>query len=207
MNQSSGQWDERYGEEQQIWSGSPNALLVRELSGLPPGRIVDVGCGEGADAIWLAQRGWQVVAVDVSAVAIERGKRSEANQPTEKTRFSVDWRLGAFEHLAIDDTRFDVVSAFYPALLRADGTALARLLGAVAPGGTLLFVHHANVDREKAIERGFDPDDYLNDTDVVAGLGRGWSVEAHEVLERDIHGGAGAHHAHDVLLRARRAAR
>lgn len=204
MNQTSGEWNARYGEGEQIWSGEPNSLLVRELSGVTAARIVDVGCGEGADAIWLARRGWQVVAVDVSGVAIERAKSNEAKQPISQTGLSVDWRLGAFEHLPIDEPGFDVVSAFYPSLHKADGTALARLLGAVRPGGTLIFVHHAQIDRERALERGYDPADYLSDTDVAAALGRGWRVEAHDVLEGDIRGGAGAHHRHDVLLRARR---
>ncbi len=204
MDSTSGEWNARYGEGEQIWSGEPNSLLVRELSDVAPARIVDVGCGEGADAIWLARRGWQVVAVDVSGVAIERARKNEASQPAPREGLPVDWRLGAFEHLPIDECGFDVVSAFYPSLIKSDGTALARLLGAVGPGGTLLFVHHAHVDRERALERGYDPADYLSDTDVAAALGRGWRIEAHDVVERDVRGGAGAHHRHDVLLRARR---
>ncbi|WP_433292157.1 class I SAM-dependent methyltransferase [Actinoplanes sp. CA-030573] len=65
-------WDERYRESDRIWSGNPNEALVAEVADLPPGRALDLGCGEGADAVWLAKRGWQVTAVDISGVALER---------------------------------------------------------------------------------------------------------------------------------------
>jgi SAM-dependent methyltransferase len=65
-------WDARYAESPQIWSGRPNVVLAREAAALEPGRALDLGCGEGADAVWLAQRGWRVTAVDISGVALER---------------------------------------------------------------------------------------------------------------------------------------
>src|SRR5690349_24226678 len=63
-------WDERYRSADRIWSGNPNPHLVTTVTGLPPGTALDVGCGEGADAVWLAEQGWQVTALDVSAVAL-----------------------------------------------------------------------------------------------------------------------------------------
>src|SRR5882724_9759517 len=66
-------WEGRYQEHDHIWSGKPNALLVREVAALPPGAALDLGCGEGGDAIWLAQQGWRVTAVDISATALRRG--------------------------------------------------------------------------------------------------------------------------------------
>ncbi|MDQ6848845.1 MAG: class I SAM-dependent methyltransferase [Actinomycetota bacterium] len=65
-------WDQRYAEMPQVWSGRPNAALVAEVTALPPGRPLDVGCGEGADAVWLAGQGWEVTALDVSQVALKR---------------------------------------------------------------------------------------------------------------------------------------
>ncbi|MDT7576084.1 MAG: hypothetical protein QOH17_2417, partial [Pseudonocardiales bacterium] len=65
-------WDERYASLDQVWSGRPNGALVAEVAQLRPGRVLDVGCGEGADAVWLAQQGWDVTALDVSQVALER---------------------------------------------------------------------------------------------------------------------------------------
>lgn len=71
-------WDQRYRSRDQLFSGAPNGVLVTEVTGLPPGRALDVGCGEGADAIWLASRGWQVTAVDISRVAVERAAAQAA---------------------------------------------------------------------------------------------------------------------------------
>jgi hypothetical protein len=100
---------------------------------------------------------------------------------------------------------FDLVSAQYPALLRTPGDDAERaLLAAVAPGGTLLVVHHADFDPELAKEHGFDPADYVSPADVAALLDDRWQVEVDEKRARDITGGAGAHHTHDLVLRARR---
>jgi 2-polyprenyl-3-methyl-5-hydroxy-6-metoxy-1,4-benzoquinol methylase len=66
------EWDNRYSDRQQLWSGQPNGSLVAEVAGLTPGRVLNVGCGEGADAVWLARRGWDVTALEVSGVALER---------------------------------------------------------------------------------------------------------------------------------------
>jgi len=66
------EWDRRYAEHGQLWSGKPNGTLVAEVAGLTPGRVLDVGCGEGADAVWLTRNGWDVTALEVSGVALER---------------------------------------------------------------------------------------------------------------------------------------
>ncbi|GAA5144654.1 class I SAM-dependent methyltransferase [Pseudonocardia eucalypti] len=74
-------WDERYGQREQLWSGEPNGPLVVEVSGLAPGRALDVGCGEGGDAIWLARRGWRVTAMDISQVALDRAAEAAKTPP------------------------------------------------------------------------------------------------------------------------------
>lgn len=128
-------WDERYAEA--VWSGNPNMALVHEVAAMTPGTALDVGCGEGADAIWLAEKGWQVTGLDVSAVGIDRGRAAAADAGVE-----IEWLVTGL--LGLDENRrFDLVSAFYPVLLRSDDRNAERaLLRAVAPGGTLLFVHH-----------------------------------------------------------------
>src|SRR4051812_25376983 len=84
------EWDARYGEPgDALWSGRPNGRLVAELADLAPGRALDVGCGEGADAIWLAQRGWTVTAIDVSDVAVGRARAN-----AERLGVGVDWIVG-----------------------------------------------------------------------------------------------------------------
>src|SRR5258705_2397341 len=71
------EWDARYSERDgTMWSGRPNGRLVAEADGLTPGRALDVGCGEGADAIWLARRGWTVTAIDISHVAVSPAREA-----------------------------------------------------------------------------------------------------------------------------------
>ena len=109
------------------------------------------------------------------------------------------------EDLELPDIGFDLVSAHYPALLHApDDRAAQALLAAVSPGGTLLVVHHADVDVEKAKSYGFDPADYLSHEDVVAMLGADWDVEVARRRLRDVPAGIEGQHTHDDVIVARR---
>ncbi|MCX5399969.1 bifunctional 2-polyprenyl-6-hydroxyphenol methylase/3-demethylubiquinol 3-O-methyltransferase UbiG [Streptomyces sp. NBC_00102] len=134
-------WDERYRRSDRIWSGNPNTVLVREVSGVRPGRALDLGCGEGADAVWLAGLGWQVTATDLSRVALERAAVHAADAGVADR---VDWQwhdLGA----SFPDGEFDLVSAQFLHSM-ADlprERILRRAAAAVAPGGILLVVGHA----------------------------------------------------------------
>ncbi|WP_374453993.1 class I SAM-dependent methyltransferase [Nocardioides sp.] len=189
-------WDDRYGDAA-MWSGHPNEALVREVAGLAPGTALDVGCGEGADAVWLARRGWTVEGLDVSGKALARARAA-----AEEAGVEVRWLHQGLEDLA-EDAAYDLVSVFYPALLRADGAVIDVLLDAVAEGGTLLVVHHAHVDRERAREHGFDPDDYVRHEDVLASLSpTDWTIEVAGEQGRTAPEGPGAHHHTDLVLRA-----
>ncbi|MBT2532676.1 class I SAM-dependent methyltransferase [Arthrobacter sp. ISL-48] len=143
-------WDEMYRSRPQIWSGKPNPQLVREAAGLRPGKALDLGCGEGADAIWLAQQGWAVTAVDVSAVALER---AATHEKTALDRESVHAGEGAipsrirWEQRDLEEWMpegaFDLVSSQFLHLpsMAWRGPLLAAA-AAVKPGGTLLIVGH-----------------------------------------------------------------
>jgi SAM-dependent methyltransferase len=193
-------WDQRYAEMGQVWSGHPNGALVSEVTGLPAGLALDVGCGEGADAVWLAGQGWEVTALDVSQVALERAARH-----AEHAHARVQWVHAGLVDAQLPAGTFDLVSAQYPALLRtADHTAERKLLAAVAPGGVLVVVHHADVDAAEAKARGFDPADYVMPADVARLLDDTWQLEVSERRPRHVAGGAGAHHTADIVLRARR---
>ncbi|MGA5494763.1 class I SAM-dependent methyltransferase [Streptomyces cinereoruber] len=197
------EWDTRYSERQQLWSGQPNGALVAEVADLSPGRALDVGCGEGADAIWLARSGWDVTALEVSGVALARAAAHARDAGAD-----VRWVHAGLAEAALPPGSFDLVSAQYPALLRTPDAAAERaLLDAVAPGGVLLLVHHAGMDehRPEREDDAFDPADYVWPSMVAALLGDDWRIEVDEERPRVVpEGGAGAHHTDDVVLRARR---
>jgi SAM-dependent methyltransferase len=135
-------WENRYRETERFWSGNPNRLLVREVEHLPPGTALDLGCGEGGDAVWLAARGWRVTAVDIAETALARSAR-HAEEAGVADRI-------AFERHELGVTfpvgQFDLVSAQFlqsPVALDQDGV-LRSAARAVAVGGTLLVVMHGS---------------------------------------------------------------
>jgi SAM-dependent methyltransferase len=196
------EWDARYSEHDgAMWSGQVNGRLVAEVAELTPGRALDVGCGEGADAIWLARRGWTVSAIDVSDVAVRR-----AQEAGEQAGVSVEWVRGDVLQTAFPARSFDVVSMQYPALPKAAGeAAVRRLLDTVRPGGLLLAVYHDLDDehREHMKSRGVDPADYVGADDLGRLLGDDFTVELHAVEPR-IDPPPGSPHIADIVVRARR---
>ena len=198
----SGEWDARYTEgDGPMWSGRPNGRLVSEVADLAPGRALDVGCGEGADAIWLARRGWTVTGIDISDVAVGR-----AREAAEMAGATVEWLSDDALHTPFPARTFDLVSLQYPALPKAAGDAAVRtLLDAVRPGGLLLAVYHDLDDehREHMKSRGIDPARYVGVDDLGRLLGNEFTVERHAVEPR-IDAPSGAKHIADVILRARR---
>ena len=220
------EWDRRYSERGQMWSGAPNGALVAEVSALPPGRVLDVGCGEGADAIWLAERGWTVTAIEPSGVALAR-----AAEQAGRVGADIAWVHAGLVEAGLPAGSFDLVSAMYPALLRSPtGVAERVLLDTVASGGVLLVVHHVGMDQPHEHRHEAHDDDHAHADDgsegrdvpadqpqfrhedfvtvgMIAALldGDAWDVEVHEERARVIpDGGAGAHHRDDIVLRARR---
>ena len=181
-------WDDRYRESERIWSGNPNTALVREVEDMAPGRALDLGCGEGADAIWLARRGWRVTAVDISGVALERAARNAAEVADR-----IDWQrhdLGT----SFPAGSFDLVSAQF---LHSSGDLpreriLRTAAGAVAPGGVLLVVGHAGFppwEEHPHPELHLPtPQDVLDDLDLPD---EEWEVlvcEEHERIQNDPNG-------------------
>lgn len=134
-------WESHYGERDRVWSGRVNTRLAEIAEQLPAGRALDLGCGEGADAIWLAERGWRVVAADVSTTALQRA--------TDDARSRGVLERIDFQHHDLSesfpDGSFDLVSAqFLHSPLEFDRAALLRPAAqAVAPGGVLVIVDHA----------------------------------------------------------------
>ncbi|GAA1168223.1 SAM-dependent methyltransferase [Kitasatospora gansuensis] len=132
-------WDERYGQSDRIWSGDPNAALIRETAGLTPGTVLELGCGEGADAIWLAAQGWRVTASDVSRVALARAAEHAA---AEGVGDRIDWQRHDLA-ATFPAGHYDLVTASFlysPDLPRTE--ILRTAAAAVTPGGTLLIIGH-----------------------------------------------------------------
>ncbi|HEX2284201.1 MAG TPA: class I SAM-dependent methyltransferase [Mycobacterium sp.] len=134
-------WEQRYSENDRIWSGRVNVRLAEVAEPLSPGRALDVGCGEGGDAMWLAARGWQVVAVDVSQIALQRAA-------DDARRRNVLDRIDFQQHDLSESFpagTFDLVSAqFLHSPVELDRPRLLRRAAdAVAPGGLLVIVDHA----------------------------------------------------------------
>ena len=200
-------WDHRYGGEERMWSANPNGTFVREATGLAPGRALDVGAGEGADVIWLAERGWHVIAADISANALAR-----VSAEADRRRLVVGTLSGdANDPNAYPSASFDLVSLQYGSFLRTpDQRGLHNLLGAVAPGGTLLVVGHDLTPLLGPIgadtqTRMFDPGAYVGVEEIAAAVREadGWTIEVHEVRDRPP-GSASTHHVSDVVLRAKK---
>jgi 2-polyprenyl-3-methyl-5-hydroxy-6-metoxy-1,4-benzoquinol methylase len=171
-------WDERYGSSDRIWSGQPNTQLVAQVADLPPGDALEVGSGEGADAIWLASRGWRVTAVDVSRVALERGARAAVaagvqDMITWEQRDMLSWDPGS--------ERFDLVSAQFMHLPRpAQDSMHGRLAAAVRPGGTLLIVGHLHDELHAHIAPRFRPAE-----EIAAALDpEAWQIIVATAVER-----------------------
>ena len=175
-------WEERY-RDAPVWSGRPNVLLVREVADLPPGTALDLGCAEGADAVWLAQRGWRVTGVDVSPTALRRAAAHAADAGVV-----VDWQHHDLARTFPDGT-FDLVCAQY--LHSPDevpgrrDAVLRRATAAVAPGGLLLVVGHAAHTPWSAQHHHV----HLPTTgEVLAALALDatWRVELEDVVDRDV---------------------
>jgi SAM-dependent methyltransferase len=196
------EWDARYSERDGArWSGRPNGRLVAEVAGLRRGRALDVGCGEGADAIWLARGGWTVTAIDISDVALRRARAA-----ADLAGAAVEWICGDALQIAFPAGSFALLSMQYPALPKAAGEVAVRaLLDTVRPGGLLLAVYHELDDehREHMKSRGVDPADYVGADDLGQLLGDDFTVELHGVESR-IDPPPDNPYIADIVLRARR---
>lgn len=211
-------WNNRYGERDRIWSGRVNPILAREASTLTPGTALDLGCGEGADAIWLATAGWQVTAVDVAETALARARE-------HATAGGVADRIVWEQHdlaKSFPVGSFDLVSAqfLHSPVEMPRGEILRTAAAAVAPGGSLLVVGHfgmppgstppsdaGQADAEQhhpAQHADMDlptPDEVLADLNLPEGE---WEVVVSELVDRTATGADGVtRDLTDSILRVR----
>jgi SAM-dependent methyltransferase len=186
------EWDERYAASDLVWSAEPNQFVVSLTENLEPGSAVDLGAGEGRNALWLAETGWQVTAVDFSTAAVDRGRAREGGD-------RVDWQVADVTAYEPED-RFDLVLLCYLHLPRqVMRRVLDHAASWVAPGGHLVVVGHAVRNLTDGVGGPQDPD-RLQDEDMLAEAAQALVVERLEEVERETPNGT----AIDVVLRARR---
>lgn len=198
-------WDDRYRSHTALWSGNPNPQLVAEAAGLTPGTALDVGCGEGADVIWLAEHGWQATGVDISAVALERAA-GHAAAAGAGIAGRITW---LHQDLTVwaPPQPYDLVSAQYvhvPSALRL--VLFERLADAVAPRGTLLIVGHHPSDMHTTVPRPKMPDLFYSGDDIAEHLDPDqWDVVTNAAAPRSATDPDGRSvTVHDTVVRATR---
>jgi SAM-dependent methyltransferase len=190
-------WNRRHGEAGLLFGAEPNRFLVAEVEGLAPGRALDVACGSGRNAVWLAARGWQVTGVDFSGVALEQARGLAAERGVD-----VEWVEADVLEWQPPEGVFDLVAVLYlqvPAGERR--AALARAATALAPGGTLLVVGHHSENLEHGFGGPKDPRVLYSAEDAAADLD-GLEIEKAEAVLRPVQD---ERDAIDALVRARRA--
>ncbi len=198
-------WDERYRSSGALWSGEVNPQLAREAVYLVPGAALDAGCGEGADAIWLAERGWRVTAVDFSRVALARGAAHAAELGAGVAR-RIDWLRADLTEWAPSEASYDLVSAQFMHLPKEPRESMfRRLAAAVAPGGTLLIVGHHPSDLQTTIPRPPLPELFFTAGDIATLLdAQQWTIDVNDARARSAVDPEGRTvTVHDAVLRAR----
>jgi ubiquinone/menaquinone biosynthesis C-methylase UbiE len=195
---SAAEWDARYAGSDLVWGAEPNRFVATELADLPPGRALDVACGEGRNAIWLAGHGWSAVGVDFSATAIARARRlAERAGVADRTEFGV----GDVVAGELPQGLFDAAVVAYlhlPAVERR--LVLQRAAGRVSPGGVLLVVGHDSTNLTEGVGGPQDAAVLYTADDVVADIGPGFAVTKAERMHRPVLTGDGEATAVDVLV-------
>lgn len=192
------QWDERYSTSELIWTGRANQFVERHLADLAPGTAVDLGAGEGRNAVWLAQRGWTVTAVDFSSVGLDKARRLAAEHGVDIAVECADATTWA------PDGEVDLVVLSYLQLPAAQQrTVLERSASWLAPGGTLFVIAHDRSNVEHGHGGPPSTEVCYSVDDTVAALD-GLDITTAEVAQRSVDTPDGPKTALDTLVIARR---
>jgi SAM-dependent methyltransferase len=192
-------WDRRYEGSELLWSAEPNQFLVAEVADLPPGRALDLAAGEGRNAVWLAERGWEVTAVDFSEVALEKAARL-----AEGRGVNIWWVVADLRTYTPPPDAFELVLVLYLHLPRNElREILPRAAGALVPGGILLVVGHDRLNLVEGHGGPSDPD-ILYTPEEIAGDLPLLILERAGRVRRPVATDLGEAQAVDTLVRARR---
>jgi len=194
-------WDRRYSGTELVWTAQANRFLVEEVGDLAPGRALDVACGEGRNAVWLAERGWRVTGVDFSQVGLEKARALASARGVQAELVAADLREYHPEQRA-----FDLVATFYLQVPPDQRRLIMRTLAeAVADGGVLLVVAHDTSNLEHGYGGPQNAAVLYTADDVTADLdGTGLEVERAQTVARPVQVDGGERVALDSLVRARR---
>jgi len=195
-------WDRRYADRELVWTSEPNRFLVAEVATLPPGRALDIACGEGRNAVWLAERGWQVTGVDFSEVGLEKARELAKSRDVQAR-----WVAADLLDYTPQPRAFDLVLAFYLQVPATQRRSIVRTVAeAVAPGGLFLLVAHDSSNLEHGVGGPQNPAVLYTGGDVAGDLeGSGLEIERVQTVGRPVDTPDGERVALDALVRARRA--
>ena len=192
-------WDRRYARRDLVWTSQANRFLVQEVDGLGPGRALDLACGEGRNAVWLAERGWEVTGVDFSKVGLEK-----ARQLADSRGVQAAWIAADLLDYRPEPGAFGLVIVFYLQVPAAERTPILQTAAtAVGPAGTLLLVGHDSTNIAEGDGGPQDPTVLYTAEDVSRDLeGTGLRIERAERVERPVQTPEGERIALDALVRA-----
>jgi SAM-dependent methyltransferase len=190
-------WDRRYAAVENLWATRPNRFLVAEAAEISPGRALDLACGEGQNAIWLASLGWDVTGVDYSEVAI-----AKANARAERDGVAVEFASADLVEYEPRRGAYDLVLVLYLHIPSVERAAVhAKATAALAPGGTFLLLGHDRANLTDGVGGPSDPD-ILYTADEIAAELPGLEIEKATTVLRDVDGED--RDAIDTIVRARR---
>jgi SAM-dependent methyltransferase len=192
-------WNEKWRERHAHGYDEPSRFLVAEVESLPSGRALDIACGMGRNAIWLAERGWRVTGVDYSEVALAEARRRAAERGVQ-----VDWVLADVTEWTPPAEAFDLVAVLYLQLPAHERRlVLERAAASLAQGGRIVVLGHDLSNLTEGWGGPSTPEVLFTPQDVAAELA-GLAVERAERVVRRVEDEDGVHEAIDALVRARR---
>ena len=195
-------WNQRYDAQEFIWTAEANRFLVEETFSLAPGNALDLAAGEGRNAVWLAERGWSVRAVDFSDVAIAKGEQLAA---ARNVAGKIDFQVADLREYRPESRRFDLVTLAYLQLPQAELIPiLTRAAQAVAAGGTFLLIAHDSANLAQGYGGPQHPSALYTAEQAAAALGEELQIEKAGRVERPVTTSAGIKIALDCLVRAKR---
>lgn len=199
---SSEYWNQRYAAQELIWTANANRFVAEETATLPPGRALDLAAGEGRNAVWLAEHGWQAHAVDFSDVAMEKCRRLAAERQVAER---VECDVADLRSYVPTPGGYDLVLLIYLQIPQTElAPIIARAAEAVAPGGTFLLIAHDSANLTGGYGGPQSPDVLYTADEVRAALGGRLDIEKAGVVERPVETDGGTRIALDCLVRARR---